>query len=841
MRVPAATYRLQLGRSLRISDARALVPYLDALGITDLYVSPITRARSGSTHGYDVTDPTTIDPALGTERDLDALARELERRGMGLVLDIVPNHMAASHENAWWMDVLRRGERSPFARIFDIDWTPGKVLVPVLGDRYGAALERGELRVKDGTLRYHDHVFPLAGARGGLAGTPGVPRSWDRLDALLGRQCYRLAYWKTATPEINYRRFFDINDLVGVRAEDPWVFERTHALALRLVSEGKVTGIRADHVDGLRDPAGYLERLRAACGPATYIVVEKILTGDERLPAGWPVEGTTGYDWLKVANGIFVDGQGVRDLEALYAGFTGIEEPFVEIVHRMKRRVLEELFPGELARLVESLRALAERDRHARDLGTAQLREALVLLTALLPVYRTYFGPGSSDPTSRSVLERALREARARERGESEGRSPSRGLGGEAPGSRRIDPVAFEFLERVVVGTPDFAARWQQLTGPAMAKGLEDTAFYVYTRLLSLNDIGARRSRARSLEDFHAFNRHRRERWPRSMNATSTHDTKRSEDVRARLHVLSELAHEWGQLVPRWSRLHRSRKRRVRGALVPDANEEMLLYQTLVGAWPLGGPDERFAQRVRGYLVKALREAKVHTSWTSPDVEYEEALLAFAGAVLEPSRARDELERFARRAAFYGALGSLAQVVLKVASPGVPDFYQGTELWNLALVDPDNRRPVDFATRERLLRRLREGPVSPAELLERWTDGRVKLFVTSRALELRKERQALFLEGDYVPLRATGSRRQHVCAFARRLRGEWVVAAVPRLLARVVSEGRFPLGETTWPEGALVLPRGAPATWRNVFTGERVERLALAEVFRSFPVALLVS
>jgi (1->4)-alpha-D-glucan 1-alpha-D-glucosylmutase len=821
MRVPAATYRLQLGRRLRLADALDLVPYLDALGITDLYLSPITRARQWSTHGYDVTDPNAIDPALGTEEELDALAHALERRGMGLVLDMVPNHMAASHENPWWMDVLRRGERSAFARVFDIDWARGRLLLPVLGDRYGAALERGDLQVKDGTLRYYDHVFPLVGARGALAGTPGVPRSWDRLDALLGKQPYRLAHWKTASPEINYRRFFDINDLVGVRVEDPWVFERTHALVLRLVSRGTVTGLRADHVDGLRDPQGYLERLRAACGPGIYLLVEKILTGDERLPAEWPVDGTTGYDWLKVANGIFADGKGVRDLEALYKGFTGNGEPFVEIVRRLKRRVLEELFPGELARLVETLHALADHDRQACDLGAAQLREALVLLTASLPVYRTYFRHGAGDAASHAVLERALREARAR--------------------AVNTDAAAFDFLGRAIEGSSDLAARWQQLTGPVMAKGLEDTAFYVYTRLLSLNDIGARRSRARSLEDLHAFNRHRRERWPRSLNATSTHDTKRSEDVRARLHVISELAHEWGQLVPRWSRLHHAKKRRVHGALVPDPSEEMLLYQTLVGVWPLEGPDEEFLARVRLYLVKALREAKVHTSWTSPDEGYEEALLAFASAILEPSRARDELERFARRAAFYGALGSLAQVVLKVASPGVPDFYQGTELWSLALVDPDNRRPVDFALRERLLRELREGLVSPALLLERWRDGRVKLFVTSRALELRRERQALFLEGDYVPLHATGSRRQHVCAFARRLRGEWALAAVPRLLARVVPEGRFPLGKPVWPEGALVLPRGAPAVWRNVFTGEHVRRLALADVFRSFPVALLVS
>ncbi|HZV01003.1 MAG TPA: malto-oligosyltrehalose synthase [Planctomycetota bacterium] len=818
MRIPLSTYRLQLRPGFGFKQAAEVVPYLFALGVTDLYLSPIFKARRESQHGYDVTDPNELRPELGSAEDFDALVLELQGRGMGLLLDIVPNHMAVSHENPWWWDVLEKGESSRFAPVFDVDWRPprralaGKVLLPVLGDVYGKILEAGELKAGEGKLSYYGHSFPLRGGTPGLGGKKGEPRTWDALDSVLEEQCYRLAFWKTATPDINYRRFFDISDLVGVRQEDPNVFVLTHSLALRLVRSGKVTGLRVDHVDGLRDPRGYLERLSSEVKDA-YVLVEKILTGDETLPGDWPVAGTTGYDWLKVANGIFADESGVRRLDRLHQSFTGSRVGFADIVFRAKRRVLEEFFPGELEHLLGRLAELAELDRHARDLGRPALREAIVTLTAALPVYRTYAREGELDEVGRRVIEQALGEARTR---------------GGGP--------ALDFLGRVVrleaEGAMRFVGRWQQLTGPIMAKGLEDTALYVYVRLLSLNDIGARRSRARSLGDFHRFNLRRRAEHPHSMNATSTHDTKRSEDVRARLHVLSELAHEWGQALARWSRWNRPRKKLVGGALVPTPAEEMLLYQTLVGVFEEGEP---IAERVKAYVLKAAREAKVHTSWTAPSAPHEAALLGFVDAILEPGKFLRELGRFAARVAFYGAFGSISQVVLKIGSPGVPDFYQGTELLDLSLVDPDNRRPVDFDTRRKMLGELTGPPASN-------DPGRVKLFVTSRALAFRKERRELFLEGEYLPLEVKGPLGSHVCSFARRRGEEWAIVAAPRLLAGLVPVGRFPVGRGVWGSGQITLPALAPRAWRNVFTGEGIRgRLSLERVFATFPVALLAA
>jgi (1->4)-alpha-D-glucan 1-alpha-D-glucosylmutase len=853
VRVPVATFRLQFRAGTTFDDARRAVPFLDELGVDTLYASPILAARAGSEHGYDCVDPGRLDPSLGDEAAFVKLVDELRAHGMGLVVDLVPNHMAASTENPWWLDVLRHGRASRFAPYFDVDWeapgADGRVLVPVLGDPYGDVLERGELRVveEDGErwVRYFDQRFPLAPgtARGPMTrfdGVAGDPGSWAALDELLGKQHYRLAFWRVAGREIDYRRFFDIADLVGVRVEDPDVFEATHAYVASLVERGLVDGLRIDHVDGLLDPHAYLELLQATMagrGRARYVVVEKILAVGESLPGEWPVAGTTGYDFLRTLNDVFVDELGEARLEAFYRSLRDTPASFEDLVRSRKRMVLRELFGAEIASLVRRLKALAMQDRHARDLTIDELGESLREVTACLEVYRTYAREGEDvRPADRHAIEEAVRCAR--------GRLPA-WFGG-----------ALDFVRGVVLledGSLDerlaFVQRWQQLSGAVMAKGLEDTALYVYNRLVSRNDVGSDpASPAPPVEDFHRENRARLRRWPGSLLATSTHDTKRSEDVRARINVLSEIPDRWAEHVQRWIRWNRVRKREVGGRMVPDRNEEMLLYQTLVGAWPLvEGERRELARRVKAYMVKAAREAKVHTSWTRPDTAHEAALERFVGSILASSnrRFREDFGELEQVAAFHGAVNGLAQVVLKVASPGVPDFYQGTSLWNLSLVDPDNRREVDLERHRDLLEELDRDEPEPADLLDTWRDGRVKLWVTSRALRLRRQEPDLFLRGEYLALQARGRRSGNVCAFARRGNGgRWAVAVVP-ILSTFAGEGRWPVGYGAWGRTVLDLPVGAPSRWQNIFTWERVQTrpdgsIRMADALRSFPVALLV-
>ena len=944
-RTPVSTYRLQFHRRFRFRDALALLPYLEALGVGDLYASPLLAARKGSTHGYDVVDPTRLHPELGTAEEFDALAGALAARNMGLLLDIVPNHMAACDENRWWVDLLETGAGSPFARFFDVDWESPrealrkKVLLPILGGPYGKVLEDGELslRLAQGSfsIRYHGTRLPVAvpsvarilahglealeeklgpehpafrefldlvseaehlpaappadpeaagewrmhadGIRKRLAslhagrteirehldgilrefsGTRGTPASFAPLDRLLSEQHYCLSFWRLANEEINYRRFFAISDLVSLRVEEPAVFEASHSLILRLVREGKATGLRIDHVDGLYDPAGYLARLSEALSGegaevAPYLVVEKILAGEEPLPPEWPVCGTTGYDFLNALNGLFVSDGGARLLDGVYTRFTGAGEEFAELVYRKKKLVMESLFAGEMHSLGMHLSRLAERDRHGRDLPRKELREALVEATACFPVYRTYIRGLDLASRDRRYIGRALREARRRSTGAS-------------------GPV-FDFLGRaLLMEGPDafpaerkeewlgFLMRWQQFTGPIMAKGFEDTALYVYNRLVSRNEVGGEPAGPEtSPEEFHRRAAAVRRRWPSTMNATSTHDTKRGEDVRARINVLSEIPGEWERRVVRWSGWNAENRRESGAGPTPDRNEEYLLYQTLIGAWPLDeGEVPILTPRIQEYMVKAAREAKVHTRWIRQNPAHERALREFVAAVLDAggkNRFLEDFLPFQRRIARYGMTNGLSQTLVKIAAPGVPDFYQGTELWDLRLVDPDNRGPVDFARRRRMLEELedRERAGRPAllrELLAGPEDGRVKLFLTGKALRFRRGRRELFASGDYLPLPATGEKREHVLAFARRRGKEWAIAAAPRLVTRLCPPETFPLGEKAWgPRGGIVLPEGSPVRWTSVLTGEPVRAhiqgggglLPFHSLFRDFPVAFL--
>ncbi|MGH9345457.1 MAG: malto-oligosyltrehalose synthase [Terriglobia bacterium] len=947
MRIPTATYRLQFNGHFGFKDAQRLVPYLHSLGITDIYASPILQSRRGSGHGYDVTDPTRLDPEIGTDEMFESLVNELRQHGMGLLLDIVPNHMAASSENPWWMDVLENGPSSTYANFFDIDWRPpdrlleNKVLLPLLAGPYARTLEDQKLTLvyeENGFfVRYMDMRLPLApksyvriltyglddlkrslaadaavlreltgvlsavmdlpdrsaptsegiGERlqqresirerlgrlyrdsseirgfinGNLQAFNGKkrrPGSFLPLDELLRDQAYVLSFWRVANEEINYRRFFSITDLVGVRVEDPVVFDATHAAVFRLIGKNAVTGLRIDHIDGLADPLGYLRKLQErltpdmprAARPGFYVIVEKILAKDEPLPRSWPVCGTSGYDFLNVLNGFFVDSAGHKTLTNTYAQFLGKKPDYDLLVYNKKKQIMETILAAEMRSLGHHLRLLAEEDRYARDFPLSDLTQTLVETTACLPVYRTYLRNFDVVPSEHRYIKGAVNAARRR--------NPS------------LNPDCYNFLESVLSlqekphlssgqreGRLNFVMRWQQFSVPIMAKGFEDTVLYVYNPLVSANEVGGRpHSPAVPAAEFHAYCLDRTKHWPHAMNATSTHDTKRSEDVRARINVLSELPMEWNRRLNQWSRWNK--KTRVNGRPVPDPNEEILLYQTMLGAWPLEESEiPAFRKRLQDYMTKAVREAMVHTRWSRPNLEHEKTLAHFIRRIVngpKTSRFLKDFLEFQQKVSYYGALNSLAQLTMKATAPGMPDFYQGSELWDLRLVDPDNRGPVDFERRTRLLEELEsetsaDDPAFIENLLAHWKDGRIKLFLTSRLLNYRKTHPQLFGEGDYLPVHVSGKKNENVCAFIRHKGNAWVLVVVPRFMAAITSltgGSDAPLGEKVWGGSYLVLTGETPATWKNILTQETItaaivkgrKMLPLANVLCRFPVGL---
>ena len=947
-RIPVATYRLQFHAGMRFEDARALISYFHDLGITDLYASPVLQARRGSAHGYDVTDPTRLNPELGSEEDFENLARQLQAHRMGLLLDIVPNHMAASSENPWWMDVLEDGPGSASASYFDVDWHPpsrsldNRILLPLLGDSYANSLENQQLTLifEEGSfyIRYFDIKLPVAAKpyrqilshrldklkqklgresppvqelegilsaldrlpeRSALLaekagerrlnrsaikerlwrlyttsaevrrfvdqnvrifnGKQGVPSSFLPLDRLLSDQAYLLAYWRNSNEAINYRRFFAITDLVGIRVEDPVIFDAVHAVILRLAEKGLITGFRVDHIDGLRDPMGYLKRLQARLFPGRteeqsapfYVVVEKILANCESLPPEWPVYGTTGYDFVNAVNGIFVQKSNTVEIDRIYREFTDQKLAYEDLVYEKKKQVMQTLLAVEMNSLGRHLSRLAEQDRYARELQRGDLARALIEIIACLPVYRTYIRSFDVSPQDSHYIGTAIAAARERNPG--------------------LNPECFRFVRQVLLlqqgpqlfpeqreARLAFVMRWQQFTGPIMAKGFEDSLLYVYNRLVSLNEVGGSpNSPGITLAQFHEFGRNRQESSPFTLSATSTHDTKRAEDVRARIDVLSEIPAQWEKHLQRWRRFNQKEKRVAERTPVPTANEEILLYQTMIGAWPLQGDEvPAFRQRLQDYMIKATREAMVHTKWTVPNAAHEKALIDFVEAITDQSRDNEFLKdflRFEKDIAYWGALNGLAQVLIKITFPGIPDVYQGSELWDLRLVDPDNRGPVDFARRMQMLDELKKkqgcSPQCFRELLNHWEDGRIKLHVISRSLNFRAANADLFLHGDYIPLEARGENRDNLCIFARRTKDNWALVAVPRLFTQLVSPGQPPIGEDLWGNGAMVLPRKAPKQWRNVLTGEEIAAassrgssvLHLREVFKHFPVAMLSS
>ena len=807
-----ATYRLQLNAAFTFDDAAAVTGYLEELGISHVYCSPYLQAAAGSTHGYDVTDHSKVDYELGGAPAHERFTAALAASSLGHVLDIVPNHMCVSdRSNEWWWDVLRNGPASPYAGYFDIDWDPPEavlrrtILVPILGDHYGRVLEAGELKLAteddEIVLRYHEHALPIA---------PGsfpddldaVNADPDALHEVLERQHYRVAYWRAGDRDLNYRRFFDIKTLAALRVEDERVFEDTHRLVLSLIEQGRLDGLRIDHIDGLRDPAAYLDRLRSRA-PDAYLVVEKILEAGEELPETWPVEGTTGYDFLNVVNGLFVDSASEKAMSDVYLDFTRAPVDLAEIVRTKKLFIMREVLASDVERLTQLFVEVSEAHRRYRDYTRHELREAIRETIAAFPVYRTYLDTRTRTPSPQDVahVQEAVEEAAARR--------PD------------LAPELFEFLcnvllmklpERAERVEDEFVLRFQQTTGPVMAKGVEDTVFYNFNRFVALNEVGADLgSFGVSLEAFHDRAVRSRERWPLAMLATSTHDTKRSEDVRARIDLLSEIPALWADAVMRWRDLNE----RHRSGGIPDRNAEYLLYQTLVGAWPL--PEERAV----AYMEKASKEAKAHTSWTEPSAEYDDGLAAFVRSVLDDVDFVRELEEFVTPLVAPGRVNSLAQTAIKLTYPGVPDVYQGTELWDLSLVDPDNRRPVDYELRGRLLEETIAGDAAAA--LDRMDEGVPKLFLIHRVLALRARLPDAFgPAGAYEPLWATGPRARHVVAFTR---GGRVLTVVPRLTLTLDGE---------WRDTHLVLPEG---DWTDVLTGTTFSGAAPVEkLLAGFPV-----
>ena len=675
-------------------------------------------------------------------------------------------------------------------------------------------------------------------------GERGKAESFNLLDDLLSQQVFRFSFWKVAAEEINYRRFFCVNGLISLKVEDDHVLNHTHALIFDLIGKGVVTGLRIDHVDGLYDPASYLKKVRGRA-PATYIVVEKILDLDENLPPSWPVQGTTGYDFTNHVNELFCQKENERAFGRIYSGVTGLRNSYEDVVRDNKKLMIQEDMASDVHNLAQLLKNISSRDRHGSDITLTALQRALTEVLAVFPIYRTYISRVVVSDDDRKTVLAAVNRARTN--------FPALLHG-------------FTFVRRfLLLDFPDyvseeekrewlhFAMRFQQLTGPVMAKGVEDTTHYVYNRLLSLNEVGGRPDHfGCSLEEFHNFNTKKRKLWPDSLNATSTHDTKRGEDARARINVLSEMPDEWRKRLRTWIRINKGKKKRVHGLAVPDRNDEYFLYQTLIGAFPFLESDyPGFVQRIKAYIVKAVREAKVHTAWLKPDTEYENAYVSFAEKILARSKANEflkDLIPFCRRVSHYGILNSLSQTLLKITSPGVPDFYQGSELWDLSLVDPDNRRPVDFEKRRAMLAGIREQDDADIgrlvqDLLAAREDGRIKLFLIYRALKAKKANREIFRAGAYLPLEPAGRFRSHVIAFAWRYEQQWALVVAPRFFSHLVQEGGFPLGRQVWQDTEVIMPDGAPAAWRNVITGEVLsagKTLSVGDILLSFPVALLM-
>ncbi|WP_309394051.1 malto-oligosyltrehalose synthase [Chelatococcus sambhunathii] len=866
---PRATMRMQFHREFPFERGVALAPYLKTLGISHLYSSPILTARAGSNHGYDVVDPTTVNPELGGEDGFRALVAALRAEGLGMIVDIVPNHMAVGGDNEWWLDVLAYGQGSRFGHFFDIDWEPadpalhGKVLLPTLGMTYGEALKSGELAItREGkrgglTLRYADHLFPLRPQdryeieEAGLdAYDAKTEDGRARLHALLEKQNWRLAHWMVAGDEINWRRFFDVNELAGLRMADPAVFDAAHAKLLDLYAEGLIDGFRVDHVDGLMDPGGYCRRLRehldarqterpgALANQRAYLVVEKILGPGEPLPADWAIDGASGYDFMDDVSALLHDPAGEEPLGALWAEISGRSADFHVEEEAARREILDRSFSAQLDQAAEALHRIARLDYETRDTPRAAIRRALVELLAHFPAYRTYANATDGRTESdRLIFARAMKKARGTILpADAQVLDLLDGwLGGETGAPEEQRPLRDKAIRR-----------FQQLSAPVAAKAVEDTAFYRYGRLLSRTDVGFDVATfSISPETFHEKMIARRATFPNAMLTTATHDHKRGEDVRARLAVLSEIPDEWSAAVARW----RAMTAPLRSGEAPSASDESILFQTLVGAWPTDlSPDDAegckvFAERVAGWQTKALREAKLATDWSAPNEAYEAAAHALLMGVMTGPDAsvRSDVAAFAGRIAPAGAANGLVQTLLRLTVPGVPDSYQGTEFWDLSLVDPDNRRPVDYDARRAALDRGE----NVADAAGHWRDGAVKQALIAAVLNERARRPRLFAEGEYLPLAVEGPDADSIIAFARTLETDAVViVAVLRPTRALAAHDGMTVVTRLLHENSIALPQSLAAaqlTDRLTAREISVKPLMKLETFLSLPIGVLTS
>lgn len=951
LRVPVATYRLQFNHQFTFAQAIELVDYLNELGITDLYVSPIMKSQPGSMHGYDVLDTNQINPEIGTEEQLGQLVDQLKKYHMGFLIDIIPNHMCiASSANKWWNDVLENGPSSLFANHFNIVWDPpktelrNKVLLPVLDQQFGKVIENQDLKLiyEEGSffIDLKERLFPvnprswtlilepivkkfesqqeepqpeilelqsILTALSHLPGTSetdpekckernrekeiikkrlaallenqtilkvvqeeikeingikGDSHSFDRLEELIKAQPYRLSFWRVTNEEINYRRFFDINDLASMRVEQEEVFSDMHELVLKLVKQKWITGFRIDHVDGLLAPQQYFIRLQKACADALeeqfsetqrnfYMIVEKILGSNEKLSTQWLVFGTTGYDYLNLLNGLFVVTENQDAIRHIYEEFVGQRNSMQNIIYQCKKLILIVSMSSELHILARQLEEVSEQHRWSRDFTLESLRFALREVIACFPVYRSYIRPQTHQISEEDCdyVATAIRNAK--------NRNPA------------MESSIFDFIQSVLLlQNPEglteiqiearyqFILRFQQLTGPVTAKGVEDTAFYRYYPLASLNEVGMDPNLfGVTPEYFHQKNQERKDNWPYTMLATSTHDTKRNEDVRARINILSEDPQGWKNALQQWKEYNQDKKRKVNDQEVPDANEEYLLYQTLIGTWPLYPMDAaariRYIDRIDKFMNKAIKEAKTHTSWVNVNEVYEQGVKEFIYDILTPSASNQFLRDFViyvQPIIKAGMFNSLSQILLKMTTPGIPDFYQGTELWEFALVDPDNRHSVDYENRSHLLKELKEkGKENQMalidQLLETPEDGLIKLYMTSQVLNFRRQQTNLFLNGSYKPISINGEKARYVIAFGRENDQEKMIVVVGRFYTQLINIlSNPPLGQDIWKDTYLSLTPEWHGSYQDLFTGQAysiASSIPVSELFFKLPMTLL--
>lgn len=950
--IPVSTYRLQFNKQFTFSDATRLVPYLKRLGVSHCYASPFLKARPGSTHGYDIVDHSELNPEIGSREDFDRFIAVLHSHGMGLIADIIPNHMGVmGSDNIWWLDVLENGQASYYAPFFDIDWYPiktalqNKILLPVLGDHYGNILEQRELKLAfdadqgEFSVWYYQHRFPIDPQTYSFilnsqneqlldyfdtndpefleyqtmdnsfsklpartetteekiderkrdkevfkrhlarlcTDSPGILRFIEarvadinnivdengELHALLEQQVYRLAYWRVAGDEINYRRFFDINDLAGLRIEDERVFDATHRYVLSLIEQGKIQGLRIDHADGLYNPVAYYQRLNEKIAdifaiapeqdsPPVYIVAEKIVANYEYLSSQWPIHGTTGYEFANAASGVFIDSAAEKSLSRCYERFIESQPNFDTLVYHAKKHMMTTALASELNMLANQLSKIADTSSQTRDYTLYALRNALLEVIACFPVYRTYINSETVGKEDSQYINWAIAQAKQR--------------------SWAADKSVFDFIRSLLLqesGTEIaardflwFTMRFQQYTPPVMAKAYEDTALYQYNRLISLNEVGGDpQNFGHSVNAFHHFNQDRIKKWPYTMLCLSSHDTKHSADMRARINVLSEIPRQWNDAVQRWRRLNKSkryRKTQPHQTLIAR-NDEYLFYQVLIGTWPLAGlpasEQTVYQQRIQDYMIKAVREAKQFTSWLNPNEDYEQAVSQFVARCLNASvnpLFLADFTEFERRIRTPGLYNSLAQTLLLLTSPGVPDIYQGNECWQFALVDPDNRQPVDFTKHEHMLIELETGLAGDRTeflrlLQDHIDDGRIKLFVVTQALRFRHRYAALFRAGEYLKINVHGVGSEQLLAFARQDQQDFVIVVVPRLIAHVLMAGSEQALAKIWADTWLELPLKAPSRYRELFSLSYAvakpvadsQQLYLGEALRLFPLAVL--